>query len=151
MKWLNNLKIGYKLAVGFALMLLLMGGLGFTGYKNLNHIEGNLEDIFSIRLPSIDLLLQADRDLQQLLVAERSMIFANVNSDVFKQLLADYEENLKQSEERWNKYKELPVTAEEIKLIEQYDKARAQWLGVSRQIVDGRVTDSGKAAGWRWI
>ncbi|GAB6904275.1 Methyl-accepting chemotaxis sensory transducer [Desulfosarcina cetonica] len=142
MKWLNNLKIGYKLAVGFALMLLLMGGLGFTGYKNLNHIEGNLEDIFSIRLPSIDLLLQADRDLQQLLVAERSMIFANVNSDVFKQLLADYEENLKQSEERWNKYKELPVTAEEIKLIEQYDKARAQWLGVSRQIVDGRVTDS---------
>ena len=142
MNGFKNLKIGYKLAVGFALMLLFMGGVGLTGYHSTRNIEGNLQEIFSIRLPSIDLLLEVDRDLQQLLVAERSMIFANSNSDLFKQLLADYEENLKQSEERWEKFKALPATAEEKALIETYDKTRAKWLDLSRKIVDGRKADT---------
>jgi len=46
----------------------------------------------------MDYLIEADRDLQQLLVAERSMIFAdriveNSESDLFTNLLADYQEN----------------------------------------------------------
>jgi methyl-accepting chemotaxis protein len=142
MKWFKSLRIGYKLTLGFALMLLFMGGVGLTGYQSVHNIEGNLQEIFSVRLPSIDLLLEVDRDLQQSLVAERSMIFANAKSDIFNQLLKDYKDNLEQSEQRWNRYKALPATAEERALFENYDKSRAQWLEVSRQAVEGRVADT---------
>ncbi len=70
------------------------------------------------------------------------MIFANAKSDAFKQLLNDYEQNLNQAKERWEKYKALPVTAEEIPLIEKYDKAHAEWMDVSRKVVEGRVKDT---------
>jgi methyl-accepting chemotaxis protein len=142
MEWFKNLKISYKLTAGFALMLLLMVGMGLTEYRSERNIGSNLQEIFSVRLPSIDLLLEVDRDLQQLLVAERSMIFTNVKSDLFKRLLDDYESNLKQSNERWEKFKALPATAEERTLIEAYDNAHAQWMAVSRRVVEGRTADT---------
>ena len=142
MNWFKKLKIGIKLVFGFSVMILLLGIVSFTGYRSTNTIERNLEEIFNVQLPSIDYLIQADRDIQQLLVAERSMIFANAKSDQFKSLLEDYEENLKQSDERWKKYKALSSTPEEEAIIPKYEKAREQWVAISKRVVEGRKADT---------
>ena len=142
MKWFRNLKVGSKLIFGFAVMILFTGAIGFNGYRSSKTIHGNLEEIFNVRLPSMDYLIEADRDLQQLLVAERSMIFANAKSDLFKTLVQDYEENLQQSEQRWEKYKALADTAEEKATIPNYEAAREEWKAISRKVVDGRVADT---------
>ncbi|MGB9553931.1 MAG: HAMP domain-containing protein, partial [bacterium] len=101
-----------------------------------------LSEIFAVRLPSIDYILEIDRDLQQLLVAERSLIFAKTGSEIFNQLVEEYETNLKQSEERWSKYKALASDPGELELIPRYEKAREEWLGLSRQIVEARKADT---------
>ncbi len=142
MKWFKNLTIGAKLIFGFSIMILLMGIIGFTGYRSTANINKNLKEIFAVRLPSIDYLIQTDRDLQQLLVAERSMIFANAKSEVFKKLVQDYEENLAQSQQRWEKYKALPSTDEEKAIMPKYDSAREAWKVISRKVVDGRLADT---------
>jgi len=123
MKWFKNLKVGHRLIFGFSIMILFMGIIGFTGYNSVENINNKLANIFSVQLPSINYLIQADRDLQQLLVAERSMIFANAKSDVFKTLIKDYEENLKQADERWEKYKSLSSSPEEKAIVPKYEKA----------------------------
>lgn len=138
----NNMKIRTRLLIGFATMILFMVGIGFCGLYSVNQIEQRLEEIFSKRLPSIDYLLEADRDLQQLLVAERSMIFANSKSDLFKNLVDDYEANLKQATERWEKYKVLADQPEEKALFSSYEKARDAWAEQSRKIVDGRIANT---------
>ena len=92
MKWLTHTGVGTKLIIGFSIMILFMGAIGYTGYTSLKAIDENLEEMFAVRLPSLNYLLQADRDLQQLLVAERSMIFTKTKSDTFKQLVADYDQ-----------------------------------------------------------
>lgn len=144
MKWITQTGVGTKLTIGFSIMVLFMGAIGYAGYSSSTTIKHNLDDIFGIRLPSLNYLLQADRDLQQLLVAERSMIFANAKSDAFKQLVADYNENFQQAEERWNKYKALPATAEESDLIPKYEKAREAWKAITKRVVDGRTADTRK-------
>ncbi len=144
MKWVTRTGVGTKLIVGFSIMVLFMGAIGYTGYSSSKAIKHDLDDIFEVRLPSLNYLLQADRDLQQLLVAERSMIFANAKSDEFKQLATDYNQNLKQAVERWDKYKALPATAEEADLIPTYDKAFEEWKAISRRVVDGRTADTRK-------
>lgn len=142
MKWFKDLKIGAKLFLGFSIMILLMGFIGLAGYRSTSNIQRNLEEIFTVRLPSIDYLIEADRDIQQLLVAERSMIFANAKSDLFKDLVGDYEENLSQSEERWVKYKTLASTPEEKAIIPKYEEAREEWKAISRKVTDGRIADT---------
>jgi methyl-accepting chemotaxis protein len=142
MKWLRNLKIGTKLFLGFSVMILFMGVVGVTGYLSTGNIHRSIDEIFRRRLPSIDFLLQADRDLQQLLVAERSMIFANARSDAFKTLVEEYEQNLKQAEDRWESYKTLAATPEEKALISKFEASKTAWQDVSRQVVNGRKDDT---------
>lgn len=139
---MRNLKIGVRVILGFSLVIALSVVAGYLGIRLSQGIFRNLTDIFAVRLPSIDYILEIDRDLQQLLVAERSLIFAKTGSEVFNQLVEEYETNLKQSEERWNKYKALASDAKELELIPRYEKAREEWLVLSRQIVEARKADT---------
>jgi len=142
MRRLKELTVGARLVIGFSVMIAFLVIIGLSGFQSVKNINANLEDIFTLRLPSMDYLIETDRDLQQLLASERSLIFAAAGSDVFKALVADYEENLQQSEDRWNGYKALAASKEEKTLIPQYEQAREEWKAVSRKIVDGRVADT---------
>ncbi|MFC1822482.1 methyl-accepting chemotaxis protein [Thermodesulfobacteriota bacterium] len=141
-KKIIKLAVGTKLVLGFSLMMVFMLIIGFTGYWSINNIQNNLTEIFTVKLPSIDYLIETDRDLQQLLVAERSMIFANSKSGLFKSLVEEYEENMRESEDRWKKYKSLAATSAEKAIIEKYGRAREEWKTVSNKVVDGRVADT---------
>ena len=142
MSALRNANVGTKIVLGFLVMIALLIVMGFVGYESAKNIRNDVENIVSERLPSLDYLLQADRDLQQLLVAERSLIFANTKSDVFKNLVAEYEQNLEQAGTRFNKYKALAHDPEELAVIPKYELAREEWLEVSGQIVEGRKADT---------
>ena len=137
MQLVKNQRIGPRLGLGITVLIVFLGVVGLTGYTGIRTIGKNLDIIYDIRLPSTDYLIQADRDLQQLLVAERSIIFANAKSDTFNTLLSDYEENLQQSADRFNKYKKLAATAGEKEIIAKYEKARQAWEAVSRKSRQG--------------
>jgi len=138
---LNNIKISTKLLISFSIILLIVVAVSVAGFYSTRSINEKLVDISTSDLPSVNYLLQADRDLYQLLTAERSMIFSNVNSEMFEQLFADYEENLLQSKQRFVKFKELAGTNAEG-LIAKYEESRDQWESLSRQVVDGRASDT---------
>lgn len=140
----KNTSIGARLFIGFALMILFTLATGITGILSLGRVEKNLNEIFLVRLPGIDYLIEADRDLQQLLVAERSMIFTNAKSDLFKGFVDEYEQNLDQADQRWKKYTALDLRAEEKALIQTYEAARDEWKALSRQVVDARIADTRK-------
>ena len=142
MAFYSNIRVRGKLILGFAAMVIVLLGVGSIGYWSSATISGYLFDVFQVRMPSINYLVQADRDLQQLLVAERTMIYTNAGDALFKQLLEEYETNLTQANERWEKYKALATTPEEQNLFQQYEKARDEWLAISRQIVEGRKADT---------
>jgi len=138
----NQVKVGARLTVGFVLLIVLMGIVGLLGVNGASKLKTMLENSFTVRLPAVDYLIEADRDLQQLLVAERSMIFAETGSAEFKGFLEEYENNLKQSQERWEKYKRLASTQEETALIGPFEKARQEWMDLSRKVVEGRKADT---------
>ncbi len=142
MKLLADRKIGVKLGIGFAVMIMLMIFIGIMGILNIRSINRNIDEIFSVRLPALDKLLETDRDLQQLLVAERSMIFADTGSDTFKDLVSAYEENMQQSQERWAVYKGLADNEEEKEIIPKYESAREEWVKLTRKVVESRKSDT---------
>lgn len=143
MVFLKNLKIRTKLLLGFGLVIVVISVLGASNYSGLHTLDGNMHTIFAVRMPAINLLLEIDRDLQQMLVAERSMIFTNAKSDRFKALVKEYETNFTQADERWKKYKELKgLSVQEQELVNLYDAAHNAWSPISKTIVDGRIADT---------
>ncbi len=132
----KNMKIHNKLIATFSLILLFMVGVGWVAYQGMTQIEKNLNDIFSISLPSIDKLIEADRDMQQMLVAERSIITADPKAPIFATLQKEYDNNLKQVHERFAIYKALVDSPEEKELIAKFERDQAAWEPISRQVVD---------------
>lgn len=133
---IKNLRIGKKLLVGFGIMVIFMGIIGYSGYRSVSEVYQNLEKIYLVQMPGIDFLIEADRDLQQLLVAERSMIFTDPKSPLFQEFLKEYETNLGQSEKRWNSYKALAQTDGEKVLFGDHENARSAWLADSRKVLE---------------
>jgi methyl-accepting chemotaxis protein len=71
---------------------------------------------------------------------------------LFDQLVADYQQNLQQAQERLAKYQALARSEEETKLLAGYEAARKEWLQLSQQIVEGRQADTRqRPERWPWI
>ena len=136
MQFLRNLKIRTKILSGFVILIIAMVVIGFSSYRGMKQIKERLDNIFLVRLPSIDFLIEADRDLQQLLVAERSLVFAEPDSKISKAFVTEYDKNYQQSDERWNKFKALSTADDEKPVIATYDKARSDWTNTSRSVLN---------------
>lgn len=137
MKTDKKMTVGKKLMGAFFLMILISIIIGLIGYRSSAKINTNVERIFTVFLPGLDYLIEADRDLQQLLVAERTMAMVGADKEIFKELLSEYEENKMQSEQRFEKYNKLHTTEEETGIIKEYETARKKWEISTQKVLDG--------------
>ncbi len=135
MSFINSMKIRTKLITGFGAMVFLLIATGLIGFRSFFNINENLSEIFHNLMPGSMVLLEADRDLHQVLVAERSMIFSDPQSEVFNKLLTDYQENLSQSQTRVQKYKKVASSDKEKTLLAEYDKAQNVWYESSSRVI----------------
>ena len=62
----NNVKISTKLLMSFSIILMIVVVVGAAGFYSTGNINKNLINISTGDLPSVNYLLQADRDLFQL-------------------------------------------------------------------------------------
>lgn len=134
-KLIRDLKIIPKIMTStgiFLVLLLITGGAGILSIKVFEKLLNNFSQNY---LPKTDNLDQADRDLIQLQVAERSLLNLEPGSE-FEKFIFDYEENLQQSYERLEVYRKLMETDEEKELFSLYEQARSDWLPVSRSVID---------------
>ena len=138
------MKIGNRLSLGFAAVIVVLVGLAtFSGFT-MAAIMTNLDGIYTKMLPAIDSLDQADRDLYQLLEAERTMLLVAPDSPRAADLAKAYDENYGQSVDRMAKYASLAQTAEEKKLYDEYLAALKEWTASSNEAF--RLARSAKPA-----
>ncbi|MAF78920.1 MAG: hypothetical protein CME60_12220 [Halobacteriovoraceae bacterium] len=124
---MKNRTIKQQVLILSGVMLFVQVTLAGIGYYSLTSINQKLNSVFSTRLPSINYLVQADRDFQQMLVAERSLLLNGLSSKERKAQMGDYLKNKGQVLERFNKYKALDKTPEELKLVEAFESRYQRW------------------------
>lgn len=123
-------KIVLNNAVFFVLVILSAA----MGIYSVRVVTGNLTALYVQNYPAISLLLNIDCDLQQSLVAERTMLTTR-DPEELKVLDETRLTNLQQATDRWNQYKALPRSAAQEKTaIPRYEKAVAAWAAVSDRV-----------------
>lgn len=127
-----DLAFRWKIAlpiIGLAVLLLLTGGLGVRGISQEVESSTRLTERY---LPAISLLLNADRDLYQAFVAERSLLGAG--SAAHLQALRDsHAENLQQAYARVHQYADLRPGDDALRLVAVFDRDFTRWQETSRQ------------------
>ncbi|WP_415846024.1 methyl-accepting chemotaxis protein [Stutzerimonas zhaodongensis] len=133
-RFLNDLGFRWKITLpigALALLLILMGVFGMRGIERVTESTKQLADR---RLPAIGLLLNADRDLYQAFVAERSLLDSDAGDHV-QSLRDSHAENVKQAYDRVQKYAAMQPSAEAMALVEQFNREFQQWSEVSRRVL----------------
>lgn len=126
-RWKITLPIG-----ALALLLVLMGTAGMRG---IDRVAESGNQLATHHLPAISLLLNADRDLYQAFVAERSLLDSDAGDHV--QALRDsHAENLKQAYDRVQKYAAMQPGTEALALVGQFNQGFQQWTEVSQRVIE---------------
>jgi methyl-accepting chemotaxis protein len=120
-----------------AVLLLAMGGLGVQGIGQVADSSSRLTNRY---LPAISLLLNADRDLYQAFIAERSLLDEAAGEHI-EALRAAHAENAQQAYDRVHKYAEMQPSAEAMALVAKFDSGFAQWKATSGKVLELTSSD----------
>src|SRR3972149_9580438 len=82
------------------LISVVVDGLGFCAFRSVN---GAFQVAVTESLPAVDHLLQTDRDMQQAVVAERSLMFMKIDTPGAKDQIKPHPDKLEQVAVRWQK------------------------------------------------
>jgi methyl-accepting chemotaxis protein len=145
MRIVKNMKIRTKLTMAFVLVILLTAAAGFWNLSNFRWAAGAFQVASRENLPAIDYIVEADRDMQQALVAERSLMFVRQASEEATGMRKDHTENIQQAKERWGKYKAIPANEAEKKLWGEHEATFAEWEKLSKEVVELLAKDSSDA------
>jgi methyl-accepting chemotaxis protein len=133
-----------RLGAAFGVLGALVVALGATSVASALILRRSVADVYSREMPALDALVEADRDLQQLLVAERTLLTIRPTSPLWAKQLDAHTENLKQSTDRWNRYRALARSEKELALVQAYEAARAEWEQQTLQVLEARKSTTAK-------
>ncbi|WP_291329670.1 methyl-accepting chemotaxis protein [Desulfovibrio sp. UCD-KL4C] len=135
MQILSRIKIVSKLGIVLITNLILVVTMGVAAYWSSQYLHDELLSVFSTEYAGISVLLEADRDLHQALIAERSMCFITPDSDQFKGQMKDYTDNIGQADTRIKKFLNVFNTPETRKYVDAYFADRKKWDPVTKQVI----------------
>ena len=131
----TDLGFRWKITLPIAALALLLVLMGVFGMRGIERVTDSSEVLGTRHLPAIGLLLNADRDLYQAFVAERSLLDSDAGDHV-QALKASHAENLKQAYDRVQKYAAMQPGAEALALVEQFNGGFQQWSAVSQRVIE---------------
>ncbi|MBU2986760.1 methyl-accepting chemotaxis protein [Saccharophagus degradans] len=129
MEWFNDLSFRWKLRLPLALIGLLMAFIALMAMMILNEISRSSAQVTENNLPATEFLLEADRDLHQSLIAERTLVLSPANQANASELRKTLNENLDQAKTRVAKFEALMDDSEIKSFVgdfnRRFDKRRA--------------------------
>ena len=135
---LKNIGIGKKLALILVVNLILLAVIGSLAGLSARSINADLQRIFNRDLKGLVFLLEADRDLHQAFIAERTLLLTPPDSKDFTGQMKDYTDNKQQADTRVGKFAATTGDAAQLDLVKQYEAGRKAWDEVSLSIVKSR-------------
>lgn len=135
-----DLGFRWKIALPILLLAVLMVSMGFLGMRGISQVADSSTKLTNRFLPGISLLLNADRDLYQAFIAERSLLDEGVAGQV-DALTAAHVENLQQAYDRVHKFAEMQPGADAMQLVAQFDQGFERWKATSQKVLQLAVND----------
>lgn len=140
-----DLGFRWKIALPILLLATLLLAMGVLGMRGITQVVESTTTLTNRHLPGISLLLNADRDLYQAFIAERSLLDEG-SGDHANDLLAAHTENLQQAYDRVHKFAAMQPGSEAMGLVADFDRGFALWKSTSLKVVQLSSTDPDAAS-----
>jgi methyl-accepting chemotaxis protein len=136
MQLINNAPIRVKLLVPLTVITLMLIAISVIGVTRLGMLNSQVDTLSQRYMQAQAALLNADRDLQQALVAERSVLSVEAGSDFFETFERDHRENLDQTYDRVRAYVSLMNDDTAREALAEFMQLAEVWEGTSLSVID---------------
>jgi len=131
----KNMKLSTKLISGFLLVAVIAGIIGGVGFFSLQGMKGHVNNLGNVQLPSIETLSEMQFYVQNIQIAQRTLISANVPDDIRQVQYVNFQDArtglLKAQEE----YEPLPRLPEQDILWKDYMTKRDIWVNSNNEFL----------------
>lgn len=131
---MKNIALGAKLIGGFLIVALLVLAIGVVGIIGMRQMDGHIEEIAHVRLPSIENLLIVKAESNQIRTAIRTLLNPRLDAQARERQYENIALARETYREAWDIYEPLPQTAEESQLWGQFVPAWEDWAEVNNQV-----------------
>jgi len=121
---IKNMKIGTKLVLSFCLVSLIALLIGVVGYTGIGKVDEAMDEIASVRMPSVLGLEIVDNAQIAASQVERTVILLGKMDDTREENLKEAWDNVDRG---WKIYEPLPQTTEETVLWKKFVPAWEDW------------------------
>ncbi|XLX42276.1 methyl-accepting chemotaxis protein [Ectopseudomonas mendocina] len=135
-----DLGFRWKIALPILLLAILLVAMGVLGVRGITQVAESSTTLTNRHLPAVSLLLNADRDLYQAFVAERSLLDESAHQYA-DQLRAAHAENLQQAYERVHKFAAMQPGNEALALVAEFDRGYERWKATSLRVLEMSSSD----------
>lgn len=144
MQLLSNLGFRKKLALPIIILALLLLLIGMLGIRGAGELQDVATDLAEQHMPAAVLLLDADRDMYQAFLAERSLILAD-DPQIQQAIRGEHSENLQQARERVANAAKMENQPELSQRFRDFERQFDQWQKTSSEVVAVATTDRAAA------
>lgn len=135
-----DLGFRWKIALPILLLAILLVAMGALGVRGITQVAESSTTLTNRHLPAVSLLLNADRDLYQAFVAERSLLDESAHQYA-DQLRAAHAENLQQAYDRVHKFAAMQPGNEALALVAEFDRGYERWKATSLRVLEMSSSD----------
>ncbi len=132
----NQKSLKFKLISLFSLVALITLIVGAIGWVSVRQLTGHIHEIGDVCLPSIESLLNADRHITAIRVAQRTLLIPGLNPSDRDRQKQNIASNRKAYQAELDVYETLPQAPEEATLWKAYVPALDKWREVNVAIVN---------------
>lgn len=127
----KNLSLKWKMATPIAIITLFLLILSIQQLNSIRAVTHDFAAIYESYVPALDLTLNADRDLYQAQVAERTLAMGSQDDKLYKQ----YHDNIQQVHDRLNKVLSLNIDPELKNTVKAFLGALTTWQKNSNAMI----------------
>ncbi|MBI1823327.1 MAG: MCP four helix bundle domain-containing protein, partial [Nitrospirae bacterium] len=131
----KDFSVRLKLLFACGLLALMTGIVGSLAIWALSSSNYSFQAMVDQDVPSIIYLEQAERDMLEAQVPERSLMFMKMGTPESNAMIREHQENIRQVEEGWEKYKSLSTSENEKKLWNPFEVAWRDWKKSSNEVL----------------
>jgi len=136
MIWMNNLSFKYKLLIPIVMLALTLIVMASQSFNTSNELSERGVEVANRILPSINLVLESDRDLYQSLVAQQHMLMNPNNKSELESAVTEYSENMQQAWDRLHKAAALHAGSKPIQeKLKLFVQQHERWRRLSDQLL----------------
>lgn len=129
------MSIRVKAAFGLVLLTLFIIVIGWLNYLALAKLQGNTDLYAETLMPAQGVVLNADRDLYQALIAQQEFLLVQGKGDKAAGFRKDFDENVQQAKERMEKFlKHMTDYPEITAQLAPFPGLFADWLSGAQQV-----------------